>query len=162
MGPIVVGATLCAAVLVGCTGGGPSKTPQSAGNRPVTQSTSQSPTSFRSSDVALVVAYGIGAGTPHALALRPRKLAERVHARDCVAWLDPRFRGAAGYEVHLRVRRTDALNARRALFAIVGGPAPILVGAKGSGGGSRVRVTRLSAFDTPPTNMGPRPLQQTC
>jgi hypothetical protein len=79
-----------------------------------------------------------------------------------VDWLDPRLRGAAGYEVHLRVRSADVVTARRALFAVVGGPAPILVGASGSGGRSPVRVARLTAFDTPPTSMGPRPLQQTC
>lgn len=150
------------AVLVGCTGGGgaASETPPSASSHAVTQSPLTS--SLGSSDAVLVAVYGIGPGTPHALALRPRRLAERVHALDCVDWLDPRLRGAAGYEVHLRVRSVDVLRAERTLFSIVGGPAPILVGAGRVGGRSPVKVTRLSAFDTPPTNMGPRPLQQTC
>lgn len=147
-------------LLAGCTGGGggSSGAPHSASNGPVSQSPSGPSSPSRSSDVVLVVATGFGAmaSDPN----RPRKLAKLVHARDCVDWLDIRLRGAASYEVHLRVRRTDALNAKRSLTAVLGGPT--LVGVHEPGPGNPVKVETLSAFDTPPTNMGPQPLRQTC
>ena len=155
---VLAGGTLCMALLVGCTGGGgggPSGAPQSTGKQPTESAPSPRSRSF---DVVLIMAPSFGAMA--ADRTRPRQLARLVHARDCVDWLDPRLRGAVSYEVHLRVRRADAVDAKRSLNAVLGGPS--LVGVIGAAGGNRVKVALPSAFNRAPTNMGPRPLRQTC
>jgi hypothetical protein len=122
------------------------------------RSPSPSPSPSISSDVVLVATYGVGALRRDEW--RPRNLARRVGALDCLAWTDPRLRGGTAYEVHLRVPRSGFLNAKWSVIALLGGPT--LVGAQGRGEDNPVTVTVLSAFNKPPTNMGPQPRRQTC
>jgi hypothetical protein len=92
----------------------------------------------------MVVDYGIGAGDKRVM---PTALG-RATGANCLAWLDPSGRGAALYEVHLRVPSAEVASAKRSVQMILG-RVPIKVAEDGT-------------FADLPTWMGRHPFQRDC
>ncbi len=112
----------------------------SASHRPVPR-----PSQSGSPDVVLVVPYTTGVAG-HAVA--PSAVARIASAGACLAWADPRNRGGAIYEVHLRVPAARVSAAENSIQAVLAS--------------ARMRTVALAAFRNLPTTMGARPLAVRC
>jgi hypothetical protein len=121
------------------------ETPHKTGTPAPTAVPTARPSQSGSSDVVLIVPYTTGL-VGHAVA--PSAVAGIARAGACLAWLDPRSRGGAIYEVHLRVPAPRVSAAESSIQAVL----------------ARTRITTaaLGAFRDLPTSLGAQPLPVRC